>query len=143
MPAAKPFLDSNVLIYLYSADEPGKRQVAVSLCLSPAVISSQVLNEVANVLSLKFDLPPDDVLGKIDEIADRTELSIVGFSTIRKALQLKKAYRYSYFDSLMLASALENQCDTLYSEDFQDGQTIEGSLQIANPFKYIAPWLVA
>ena len=135
MSAAKPFLDSNVLIYLYSADEPEKREVAVSLCSSPAVISTQVLNEVANVLTLKFDLAPDDVLRKIDEITDRTEVSIVGLSTIRQALQLKQSYRYSYFDSLMLASAIENECDTLYSEDFQDGQTIEGHLQIANPFR--------
>lgn len=135
MPAAKPFLDSNVLIYLYSADEPDKRRVAVSLCSSPAVISTQVLNEVANVLTLKFKLVPDDVLGKIDEISDRTELSIVGLSAIRKALQIKQAYRYSYFDSLMLASALENQCDILYSEDFQDGQMIEDRLRIANPFQ--------
>lgn len=135
MPGAKPFLDSNVLIYLYSADEPAKREVAASLCSSPAAISSQVLNEVANVLTLKFNLAPDDVLGKIDEIADRLELSIVSLTTIRKALQLKHAYRYSYFDSLMLASALENECDILYSEDFQDGQIVEERLRIINPFK--------
>ena len=134
MPGVKPFLDSNVLIYLYSADEPGKRKVAMSLCSSPAVISSQVLNEVANVLTLKFKLASDDVLAKIDEIADRLELSIVSLSTIRKALQIKRAYRYSYFDSLMLASALENQCDILYSEDFQDGQIVEDRLRITNPF---------
>lgn len=135
MPADKPFLDSNVLIYLYSADEPEKREVAVSLCSSPAIISSQVLNEVANVLTLKFNLLPEDVLSRIDEIVDRLELSIVSLSTIRKALQIKEAYRYSYFDSLMLASALENHCDILYSEDFQDGQVVEDRLRITNPFK--------
>ncbi len=135
MPGTKPFLDSNVLIYLYSADEPAKREIAVSLCSSPAVISSQVLNEVANVLTLKFNLSPDDVLRKIDEITDRLELSIVSLSTIREALMLKQSYRYSYFDSLMLASALESECDILYSEDFQDGQIVEKRMRITNPFK--------
>ena len=134
MPAVKPFLDSNVLIYLYSADEPSKREVAQSLCSLPAVISSQVLNEMANVLTLKFSIASVDVMQRIDEIAAKVELSIVGLPTIRKALQLKEAYRYSYFDSLMLASAIENRCDILYSEDFQNGQAIENCLRIVNPF---------
>lgn len=51
MPGNKSFLDSNILIYVYSADEPEKRNVALSLYSSPAVISTQVLNEVANVLT--------------------------------------------------------------------------------------------
>ena len=44
-------------------------------------------------------------------------------------------YKFSYWDSLIIASALENECDTLYTEDMQDGLIIEGKLTIVNPFK--------
>jgi predicted nucleic acid-binding protein len=58
MPDDKVFLDSNVLIYIYSFDEPDKRAVAISLCDHNAVISFQVLNEISNVLTGKFSLEP-------------------------------------------------------------------------------------
>ena len=44
-------------------------------------------------------------------------------------------HKYSYWDGLILASALKNSCSILYTEDMQDGQVIEGEVQIVNPFK--------
>jgi predicted nucleic acid-binding protein len=55
--------------------------------------------------------------------------------TVRKANVLKNKYGYSFYDSLILAAALECGCNTLYSEDMHDGQVIESSLKIINPFK--------
>ena len=59
----------------------------------------------------------------------------VSVATIQQAWLIGEKYGYSYFDSLVLASALESHCDVLYSEDMQDGQLIESCLKIVNPFK--------
>ena len=55
-------------------------------------------------------------------------------NTIINALNLKERYKYQFYDCLILATALENSCSILYSEDMQHKQTIEKSLQIINPF---------
>jgi len=56
-------------------------------------------------------------------------------TSIDQALSIAQRYKYSYWDSLILSSALENRCKVLYTEDMQDGQTIDGKLNIENPFK--------
>jgi predicted nucleic acid-binding protein len=56
-------------------------------------------------------------------------------TSIDQALSIAQRYKYSYWDSLILSSALENGCKVLYTEDMQDGQTIDGKLKIENPFK--------
>ncbi len=55
-------------------------------------------------------------------------------ATITQALALAQKYRYSYYDSLILAAALSTGCETLGTEDMQHGQLIEGALTIRNPF---------
>jgi len=50
------------------------------------------------------------------------------------ACDIAKRYSYSYYDSLIISAALEANCDTLYSEDMQNGQIIEKVLRIVNPF---------
>jgi len=77
---------------------------------------------------------------KIREHLDNIELvceciTIFGRETINMALGLKDKYGYSYFDCLMLASALENDCVYIFIEDMNDGQIIDGRLKIVNPFK--------
>ena len=54
---------------------------------------------------------------------------------IRKAMTIKGRYKYNYWDSLIIASALQNNCSVLYTEDLQDGQVIENALKIVNPFR--------
>jgi predicted nucleic acid-binding protein len=50
-------------------------------------------------------------------------------------LTVMERYRFSFYDSLIIATALEASCTTLYSEDMQHGQLIENKLLIINPFK--------
>jgi predicted nucleic acid-binding protein len=64
-----------------------------------------------------------------------SEIKDIGFSTYRLSNDIRQKYRLSFWDSLIIASALENNCLTLYSEDMQDGQIIEDRLKIINPFK--------
>ena len=128
------------LEYAYSATEPEKQTIAQQ-CITDyeknSWISTQVLNELNNVLYRKFSLSYDDILSVMLELEGYFQIATVSPETIRQALILGERYRYSYFDSLMLASALEQNCSILFSEDMQCGQLISGQLRIVNPFESI------
>lgn len=130
------FLDTNVVLYLYSEDEPEKKAAAVSLArgMERAWVSTQVLSEMANVLRRKHGLDYLNIAAALGEVCAACNVHVVSAETIASALRLGERYRYSYFDSLILAAALECGCDTLCSEDMQNGQIVESRLTIRNPF---------
>ena len=134
--SGKHFLDTNIVVYLYSADEPEKRAAALKLIeQNSPIVSTQVLSELANTLSRKFRLSFDVVAQAVTEIQDSCTVLPVMPETISQALSLANKYQYSYYDSLILASALLAGCDMLFTEDMQHGQVIENSLTICNPFR--------
>ena len=129
------FLDTNVFIYLYSEDEPKKQSVALAIservnCLT----STQVLNEFCSVCLRKFKMPVDEILQSVREIVENCAIYHIDIDTIQNALKLKDKYGYSYYDCLVLASAILIGCKIIYSEDMQHNQLIEGKLKILNPF---------
>ncbi|MGK7899088.1 MAG: PIN domain-containing protein [Xenococcus sp. (in: cyanobacteria)] len=131
----KVFLDTNILIYGYSQDEPDKQQCVIDCVQSGDVwISTQVLNETINVLRRKFSLEYSQIPAVVAELTEQLEIAIVSVTTVETALNLAERYQYSYFDSLIVASALQVGCQILYSEDLQDGQQIDNQLTIINPF---------
>lgn len=131
----KVFLDTNILIYGYSQDEADKQQRAIECVQSGEVwISTQVLNETINVFRRKFSLEYSQIRAVVAEFTEQFEIAIVSVTTIETALNLAERYRYSYFDSLIIASAIEVGCQILYSEDLQNGQQIDNQLTIINPF---------
>ena len=134
--SGKIFLDTNVLVYLYSSDEPEKRAVAIKLTeQNDPVVSTQVLSELANTLSRKFRLSYDVVAQAVTEVQDSCAVLPVMPETIVQVLSFANKYQYSYYDSLILAVALSAGCTTRFTEDMQHGQVIEGSLTINNPFR--------
>ncbi len=133
MPANPVFLDSNVIIYAYGPDNR-KKTIAKSLLRANPVISIQVINEVINVCTRKLKLSNQDVQELFDLLQRTCEIKSLECSTIDRALKIADTYKYSYFDSLILASALEHHCRRVCSEDLQHGQVIEGTLTIQNPF---------
>lgn len=64
-----------------------------------------------------------------------SEPAPVTVKTHDTAISIAERYKYSIYDGLILASALETGCNIFYSEDLQDGQVIERSLTIRNPFR--------
>jgi predicted nucleic acid-binding protein len=135
MSAAKAFVDTNIFVYLYSDTEVTKQQqVWRGINKFDRVISTQVLNEFCNVCIRKIKLPLSEVKQAVVEICDTCNLDIVDDVTVIKALELHEKYGYSYYDCLMIASALEAGCQYLLSEDMTDGQIIEGNLTIKNIF---------
>jgi predicted nucleic acid-binding protein len=135
MPADKAFIDTNVFVYIYSGDEQGKRKQAVTqIDKFDRVISTQVLNEFCNVCIRKMRMELPSVETAITKICLTNALTAISEKTVRKALFIHGKYGYSYYDSLMVASALESDCKYLLSEDMADGQVIEGTLTVQNIF---------
>jgi predicted nucleic acid-binding protein len=132
----KAFLDTNILIYAYSAKEPKKRDVACRLLNQyDCITSTQIFNEASNVWLKKFNWNIDRIKEHLDNIElICEEVLAIERSTINMALDLRQDYNFSYYDSLMLASALEGDCVVIFTEDMNDGQYINKSLQIVNSF---------
>ena len=129
------FLDTNILIYLYSENEIEKQEVSENLVDNYVpIISTQVINEISNVMIRKFNLEPATVSQMVEELAESCIVNMISIENIQDALKLVETHKYSYYDSLIIASALESECGILYSEDMQHGQIIEGRLEIVNPF---------
>jgi predicted nucleic acid-binding protein len=130
---AKAFFDSSVLIYALSRTDP-RSLVTFELLDRGGIISVQVLNEFANVASKKLRLDWQRIEEILDEIREYLEPPMALTLPIHElGLAIARRYKYTIYDSLLIAAALEAGCKTLYSEDMQDGQTI-GSLTIRNPF---------
>jgi predicted nucleic acid-binding protein len=132
----KVFVDTNLWIYSYSSDELKKHDRAREIIdQNNVVISTQVLNEFSNVLNKKFKSPWLAVEMAIAEITASSSVVLVTTDTIQAAIAIAERYNFSYYDSLIISSALENHCEYLYSEDLAHTQKIEASLYIINPFK--------
>ena len=126
------FFDTNVLVY---AQGPGaKGDAARGALMDGGVISVQVLNEFANVLRRKFRLEWKDVAGAVADVRELFEsIRPLDIETHEAAVALAEARGFSFYDSLIVASALQAGCETLLTEDLQDGRRIDG-LVIVNPF---------
>ena len=99
------------------------------------VTSIQVMNEASNVWFKKYALEKSEIAKYLDEIESISEeVSLVQRKTINRALDIKEQYGYSFYDCIMLASAIEANCNIILTEDMKDGQIIDGTLQIFNPF---------
>jgi predicted nucleic acid-binding protein len=131
------FLDSNIILYCYSNDETDKQAIARNIFeqYSNPCISKQVINEVSSILFRKFKLDCESIENAILQISNLVEILDFNLTTQIKAIRLKKSYNLQYFDALIVATALENNCNTLYSEDMQNGLLVEGKLTIINPFE--------
>jgi predicted nucleic acid-binding protein len=137
MSAARAFLDTNILVYLYSNTEIDKRDRVLSVIdMYDRIISTQVLNEFCNVCirKLKFSIPVIRVT--VQTICQKFSVAKIDNFSINKALDIYGKYGYAYYDSLIIASALEGNCRYLLSEDMADGQVIEGRLTIQNIFAH-------
>jgi predicted nucleic acid-binding protein len=135
------FIDTNVFIYQLDTRDPRKHAIAdrivgEALARDNACISFQVIQECLNTVLRKAEvtldaaaarLYVDTVLAPLDRVASSIEL-------YRRALDLQQRWKFSFYDSLIVAAALEAGCKHLLSEDLQHGQRI-GTLRIENPFR--------
>ena len=136
---AAEFLDTNVLLYAVCPDDPRSIRAAEILTRG-GTISVQVLNEFASVARRKLKRSwPDITIALRDFRAVLREPTALTAGVHDHALTLAAATGYTFYDALIVASALDAGCTTLLSEDMQDGQVIEGRLTIRNPFRTGGP----
>jgi len=130
----KAFLDTNVLIYAVTQSD-ARAARAEELLIAGGVVSVQILNEFAVVARRKLQMPWAGVAEAVEAFL------VLCPSPIPVTLEIHEAARAiaeklgcNIYDALVVAAALEAGCTTLYSEDFQNGQVIEGKLTVRNPF---------
>ncbi len=135
--SVKAFIDTNIFLYaaIQAPDTAEKRETAITLLRSNEkfVISTQVLNEFSAVL-LKKQYADDVVWQKLESIVAECTVTLVTLETLRTSHDLRKRFRFSYWDSLIVASALQSRCTILYSEDMQHSLLVNDTLRISNPF---------
>lgn len=133
MSAADAFFDTNVVLYLLSADS-AKADRAEEIMAAGGRISVQVLNELAAVARRKLGMSWREVLEVTTLVRSLCQVAPVTVETHERGLQLAQRLKFAVYDSMIVASALLAGCATLYSEDLQHGQVIDGRLTIRNPF---------
>jgi len=135
MSAELRFLDTNVLVYLFDADAPTKQAIARELVAAGRlVLSSQVLSEFYVTVTGKLARPLDaDHASRA--VTDLCALAVrdVTASLVQAAIRRSAATRLSFWDALIVETALEAGATTLLTEDLQHGQVI-GTLRVHNPF---------
>jgi predicted nucleic acid-binding protein len=128
------FFDTNVLLYL-AGSQAAKADRAEALVEAGGVISVQVLNEIANVARRKMGLDWDQTHAMLDTLRGLLQVRPLTVDVHDAGLALAERYRLSVYDAMILASALDAGCSTLWSEDMQDGLSIDGRLKIVDPFR--------
>jgi predicted nucleic acid-binding protein len=130
---ARCFVDTNVPLYALDIDLE-KRRKALALMRGNPVISVQVVNEFIAVATGKMKLEKPVVHRLAGILLKRCEVVSMDADMIVEAIALGERFRFSHWDSLIVAAALRANCDTLYSEDMQSGLVVDSRLTIVNPF---------
>jgi len=133
MPDTETFFDTNVLLYLLSEDA-AKADRAEELIANGGVISVQVLNEFAVVASRKVGMSWGEIRDMLLPIRAICQIEAVTPETHDRGIAIAERYGFSFYDAIIVASALGAGCKTLYSEDLQHGRVIARQLRIRNPF---------
>jgi predicted nucleic acid-binding protein len=133
MSGADSFFDTSVLLYLLSDDSVRADRIE-TLLVARGVISVQVLNEFAVVALRKLKMPLNEVREIIDTIRAVCAVEPITVETHDRGLAVFERYRFSLYDSMLVATALISGAKILYSEDLQRGQIIDNQLRVTNPF---------
>lgn len=135
MSVGKCFLDTNLWVYLYSDD--AKAIVVEHLIDSQfedICLSTQVVSELYSVLTRKHLQTLVEAQKIINDMINSFSIYGIDAQCIQSAIAINIRYQFAYWDSLIIASALEADCAVLYSEDMQHGQLFDHQLRIVNPF---------
>jgi predicted nucleic acid-binding protein len=126
------FFDTNVLLYLLSADA-AKADRVEDLLAAGGVVSVQVLNEAASVCLRKLGMPWPEIQELLTAIRLACRVEPITVETHDLAIGIAQRYRLGFYDALILAAARLAGAESVYSEDMQHGQSIDG-VRILNPF---------
>jgi predicted nucleic acid-binding protein len=131
-------LDTNVLVYAFDLRQPALQQKARTILFqveetASGCLSVQCLSEFFRVATAKMHLPADEMFKQIDYWQSAFPVFSLTPPIVLEAARGVRDYQLSYYDAQIWASARLNQVSVIFSEDFQDGQTLEG-IRFVNPF---------
>jgi predicted nucleic acid-binding protein len=129
---SRVFLDTNVLLYLFSEDA-ARAEHAESVVAGGGTVSVQVLNEFVSTATRKYGLSLNGARETLATVRAICTVVPLDLATHEAGLDLIERYRFSTYDAMIVSAALRAGCTTLYTEDMQAGQKI-GNLTIRNPF---------
>ena len=127
-------LDTNILIYSHDETAFDKQNIARDLIVSSPVICSQTLAEYISVLRRVVKIPKEFIFKACMPNLKYCQIKLVDIETLQTAERLILRYDFQLFDAIIVASALETECNILYSEDMQHNMKIDRKLSIINPF---------
>jgi len=132
------FFDTNIILYAKIDESSPKHGIAKELLEQKILygepcISIQVVNEfTVNAIRQKRELP--DIEATARQLLSHFHVQSLTAKHVMDAFRIVQRYRFSFWDSLIVAAALDMQCSVLYTEDLQNGQWIDDVLEIRNPF---------
>jgi predicted nucleic acid-binding protein len=137
--SVKRFIDTNIWLYALfepAGDEAEKQRLAARLTLeeTATAISEQVIAEVCSNLLRRKTCAESELIGYVTSFYRRCEVIVPGLTLHQSASDLRQRYHFSYWDSLIVAAALQANCGVLYTEDLHHGLRID-PLEIVNPFR--------
>jgi predicted nucleic acid-binding protein len=130
---AESFFDTSVLLYLLSSVAEKADRVEEILEAS-GIISVQVLNEFTAVAYHKLAMPLADIREVLETVRNICRTEPLTVEDHDRAVQIMERYKFSFYDSVIVATALRAGCETLYTEDLQHRQIIDRQLTVINPF---------
>jgi predicted nucleic acid-binding protein len=134
----KIFIDTNLWIYFFAKNPPNKGERIAEIITNQAslvITSTQVLGELYNVLTRKKIYSRSDAQAIVMGLVNTFPVLGIDTPKVIQALAINGRYGYSYWDSLIIATALAADCNLLYSEDMQNEQLIDNRVTIINPYQ--------
>ncbi len=131
----KCFIDTNIFLYAFSTKDLQKQTIVKEIVLKPYYISTQVINESCSNFIKKLTFNEEMVSSFIESAYSRYKIVNFSESLFLTGSNIRLKYKYSYYDSIIIAAALESKYTILYSENMQHNQIIENKLKIINPFE--------
>ena len=134
------FVDTNVLVYARHAGHPAKQRRAAAWMADlwgsrRGRVSFQVLQEYYATVTQKLRpaVPPDAARADVRNLL-RWRPAAVNAELCEQAWRVQDRFRFSYWDSLIVAAAQIQACRTLLTEDLEAGQDLDG-VRVVNPFE--------
>lgn len=130
---SKPFIDSNVILYLLSGD-PAKADRAEAILAAGGIVSVQVLNEIVSVCRCKLAMEWSEVDALLLAVKAACAVVPLTVASHEAAVEIAKRYQLAFYDAHICSAAVLSGAKIVLSEDMQDGMVIDGML-IRNPFR--------
>ena len=135
---SKIFIDTNILVYALDKAEPEKQEQARELLRKAesdrlGVISTQVLQEYYVIATRKLKVDPE-LAKRIISSLSKLEVVVIGQPIIEKAIDISISNKISFWDALIVSSAIAARCRIIWTADLSHGQSIN-KIKIVSPFK--------